>query len=248
MKNDIGSIKNFEDLVLLYYRYKDTITFEITVISIIVLASLFLILKVVIPQVENWFSINTEVESERSTIAQLKSNASVLATASDPVLDEQVGVVSSALPFQKDFTGILNAVNAASANSGVVLDDYSFQVGNLSTKSAQLAPNTSITLKLLIKGDIDHVQSFIKEIQEKVPLSEVVNTNFSLDGSALEILFYYKIVPQQTQVTYTNQLPSLSGQKATLLNTLQTWENASNGSGSIDVVPVLQASGSAEPF
>lgn len=247
MKNDIGSIKNFEDILLLYYRYKDTIAFEVSVISIIVLASLFLIVKVVIPQVGNWFSLNAEVESEKTTITQLQANKTVLATASDPVLDEQVGVVSSALPSQKDFTGVLNAVNAASANSGITLDDYSFQVGNLSTKSAQLSQGTSILLKLLLKGDIDHVQNFIKEIQEKVPLSEVVSTNFSLDGSALEILFYYKLTPPQTTVSYTNPLPSLSGEKATLLDTLKTWKDATvNESGGANQVPVSTAS--AEPF
>lgn len=246
MKNDIGSIKNFEDIVLLYYRYKDTVVFEVSVISIIVLASFFLIIKVVVPQVENWFSINSEVASEKTTINQLRANKAMLVLADDAALNQDVAVVSSALPFQKDFTGVLNAVNAASANAGVVLDDYSFQVGNLSTKSAQLNQGTSMSLKLLIKGDIDHVQNFIKEIQEKLPLSEVVNTTYSVDGSALEILFYYKLTPKQTQVSYTNPLPNLSGEKATLLDTLTKWKDASNGGG--DLVPVEPASGSAEPF
>jgi hypothetical protein len=247
MKNDLGSIKNFEDIVLLYYRYKDTVVFEVSVISIIILASFFLLVKVVVPQVENWFSINAEVTEEQTTISQLRANKSALVTADDSLLNQDVAVVSSALPFQKDFTGVLNAVNAASANAGVVLDDYSFQVGNLSTKSAQLSQGTSLTLKLSLKGGIEEIQGFIKEIQQKLPLAEVVSTSYSENGSALEVLFFYKLTPKQTQVSYTNPLPILTGDKETLLNTLAKWKDASNGSGS-DLVPVTPASGSAEPF
>lgn len=246
MKNDIKDIKNFGDLVLLYYRYKDTPIFSYSVIGVIFFFSILLLVKVIFPQMSNWTSLNTEVAAKNDEIKTLQANTLAVSNSADSTLNEQFALASAALPYEKDFTGILNAINAASSHAGIVLDDYSFQVGDLSTKSAKLAQQTSMSLKLSIKGDIDHVEDFIKEIQEKLPLSEVVTTNFSLDGSALEVLFYYKIVPGKTQVTYTQPLPSISGDKATLLQTLKKWQDSTGTP--VTQTPDQVSSGSAEPF
>ncbi|GIW61790.1 MAG: hypothetical protein KatS3mg089_0642 [Patescibacteria group bacterium] len=216
-------MKNSAQLLMYYYRYKDSLWFSLGVIGVIFLVSAGLIIFIVFPQIQSWFSLQSEVNATRSRIAILKSNQSLLTSTSDNVLSKQFDIVKSALPYEKDFVGILEAINTATLKSGVVLNDFSFQVGDLSTKSAQLSPQTAISIQLSLIGELARIEEFLKEIYEKVPLAEVIKASYTKGGSSVSLIYFYKIAPEQIQLSYVQPIKSISGNHLLLLKTLEEW-------------------------
>lgn len=217
-------MKNSSQLLMYYYRYKDSLWFSLGVIGVIFLVSAGLIIFIVFPQIQSWFSLQSEVSATKSRISILKSNQSLLTSTSDIVLSRQFDIVKSALPYEKDFVGILEAINTATLKSGVVLNDFSFQVGDLSSKSAQLSPQTAISIQLSLVGELTRIEEFLKEIYEKVPLAEVIKASYTKGGSSISLIYFYKIAPEQIQLSYVQPIKSISGNHLLLLKTLEEWK------------------------
>lgn len=217
-------LRKKEDLLLLYYRYKDTPLFAASISILLLLVSFVLFLKVILPQLQNWFSIRDEVAASRQRIKTLTDNQLYITSVNTTDLDTNFKIAASALPFEKDYTGILNAINAATITTGATLDDYSLKVGNLSTKSAQLKGENSISLELSIQGSLDVLVAFLDEIYRKVPLAEVVDVQYNEGNSTIGLLFYYDILPGQQQVKFTQPLVPLSADNMSLLSELETWK------------------------
>lgn len=219
-------LKRKEDLRLLYFRYKDSPFFAISVVVLISFVSLLLLIKVVIPQLQNWFSIRDEVVATRERIQVLTDNQFFITNASTVELENNFRIAAAALPFEKDFPGVLNAINAASVTTGAILDDYSFQVGNLSTKSAELNKQASISLELNMQGSLNVIEAFLQEIYTKLPLAEVVGVGYSEGTASIRLLFYYKVIPGQINVTYTRPLTPLGTESLALIEQLKQWREA----------------------
>lgn len=202
---------------VLYERYR-----EYLVPFVAIFVCLVLILKIVIPQVQDFIATLNQAKEMQKEILVLKNNVQFLTSLSDSKLDSQMRIASSALPAEKDFAGILNAITAASARAGVSLGDFSFAVGELSTKSAQIAGQPSIQVALTVSGDAFLAQRFIQELSKTVPLSEVLNVAISGRSSALTTVFYYKVFPP-IQFVATKPIFALSQSEEQLLNKLSSW-------------------------
>lgn len=236
-------MKYSSQFLMYYYRYKDSVRFSLGVIGGIFLITASLILFIVFPQIQSWFSLQSEVNATKSRISILKSNQSLLTSTSDPVLSKQFDIVKSALPYEKDFVGILEAINTATVKSGVVLNDFSFQVGDLSTKSAQLLPQTAISIQLSLIGELTRIEEFLKEIYEKVPLAEVIKVSYTKGGSSISLIYFYKIAPTQIQLSYIQPIKSMNENHFLLLKTLEEWR-ASRQS----IIPRSSQSAEFTPF
>lgn len=202
---------------ILYERYREYIA-PVAVIFV----CFVLIIKIIIPQVHDFVATLNIVKEMQEQIAVLKNNVQFLTSLEDQALDSQMQIASSALPMEKDFAGILNAITTASARSGVSLGDFSFAVGELSTKSAQLARQPTIAVTLTVGGDAFLAQRFIQELAKTVPLSEVLNVAVSGRSSSLTTVFYYKVFPP-IQFDATKPLSALSQNEEQLLNKLSSW-------------------------
>lgn len=202
---------------VLYERYREYLA-PLAVIFV----CLVLILKIVIPQVQDFIGTLNTVKEMQSQITVLKNNVQFLTSLDDSVLDSKMRVASSALPAEKDFAGILNAITTASVRSGVSLGDFSFAVGELSTKSAQLAGQPSIQVALTVSGDAFLAQRFIQELLKTVPLSEILNVAISGRSSSLTTVFYYKVFPP---IHFDGAKPifALLQNEEQLLNKLSSW-------------------------
>lgn len=227
MLNELNSVRSFGDIRLIYFKYKDTPYFTLGVIIIVVLIGLLLIWEAIIPQVGSWFSIQTEVKRLNTEISLLKSNQTLLDSMNGPQLEEQFSVATAALPYEKDYAGVISSIDDATILSGMQRDDYSLQIGDLSTKSAQLAPETSLSVKIALKGTVEQMQHFLEEINKKLPLSEVVTISYGNSGATIELIYFYKYLPNNLQVVLTNPIKSLTPSQTTLLKTLGTWKQSS---------------------
>jgi hypothetical protein len=240
----LPTIHSLEDFRFLYFKYKDTIGFTIGIILLLITITIIVFIKVVMPTAGNWFSIQHEVDDTKNRIALLTSNQNKLASIDEVVVTRQFVTATEALPYEKNYAGFVSAIDNATLISGMRRDDYSFVVGNLSTKSAQLSPNTAIPVKIALKGDIDKLLIFLQTLQKTVPLSEIVLVSAHNSSANVEINFFYKHKSENLQIPYTDPIRILTTKNDAVLKTLDGWLEQSSGV-SPAITPDDIASGSA---
>lgn len=211
-----------------YYRYKDSPTFSFSIIGVTIVVCLILIVQVIIPQVQTWFSIRDEVIATTDRITVIRNNLAYMSNLDKTLLDKQLETATAAVPPQKDFSSILNAIFEAALQSGVSLGDFSFNVGNVSATAAGAPKDASqkdlsaIEVTLVLSSNLDGGKRFLTKIKEKLPLSEVVKLEGNLQATTVTIRFFQKplakIVYQDTQ-----PLPPVSPQHQQLLQQLSSW-------------------------
>lgn len=217
-----------------YYRFKDSPYYSLVLISSIILVCVILLFKVIIPQIEDWFSIRHEVIATQDRLKVLRSNVNYMNNIDRGMLDSQLHVATTALPTEKDFGNVLMAISDASIKSGIELEDYAFQVGDIGTASAKLVPDDkmlpTIKVTMEVDGSIDALNIFIKEIQKKLPLSEVTNVEADGLSTTLSIQFFQK--PIKTIVfNDTDAIQPLQDSKRLLLQQLSGWQTTTVDTG-----------------
>ncbi len=217
---------SLDSLRILYFRYKETPYYSISIFLLCLLIGIVLIFRVIIPQFESWFSINTEVESTRARIKILEDNIRLLGTLDDASLSKTITITSDALPFDKSFTGIVDALSSAANDASVSISDYGFNLGELSTPSAQLNQFYKVPIRITVYGDIPTAKIFIQKLNEKIPLSEVESWDGSKGGSNISLLFYYKGFPN-ILLNDLAPLQPISVDQQALLEKLQAWKPVS---------------------
>ena len=212
-----------------YYRYKDSPYFSFSIIGITIVVCLILIVQIIIPQLQTWFSIRDEVVATRERISVLRNNLAFMGSLDRTLLNTQLETATAALPPQKDFSAILNAIFESALQSGVSLGDFSFNVGNVSAAAAGKPGDasqkdlSSIEVTLVLSSNLDGAKRFLTKIKEKLPLSEVVKLEGNLQSTTVTIRFFQKpfakIVYQDTQ-----PLPPVSSVNQQLLQQLSGWK------------------------
>lgn len=215
MKEGIG------DFNKLYWRYKDYL-----LPIFIIFASIILFAQFVIPQAQEMFAIRTEESAIRNNIDTLRKNLDFLSSLNDSNLNSQLQTVSSALPQEKDFVGILNAISTASFNSGVMVDDYVFQVGDLSPKLGKGDSRPSLSILLALRGGgVNGAKNFLAQLSKTVPISETSDIQMTKGSSKVTVVFYYRPIPPIIY-NYTSLMKPLDSNEKSTLEKLSTWKSA----------------------
>jgi hypothetical protein len=227
-----------------YYRYRDSEYFTLGIVGVSIVVCLALIFTFIIPEISQWFSIQTEVATAQQRISVLQNNINFMNNLNKGTIDEQLQVASQALPPQKDFGIILQSISSAALSSGVALGDYTFSVGNItSTKvipvssTANQVPGLPVTV--IITGSFEQVRRFIGAIENNSPIAEVISIDGSGKTISLTIQFYEKPFPTLS-VTGDTPLIQLSPKQSALLKQLANGQKKS-GAGTIPQ-PVSSAS------
>ncbi|MBI5044475.1 MAG: hypothetical protein HZC02_00975 [Candidatus Levybacteria bacterium] len=224
MLNELNNIRSLEDIRILYFKYKDAPQFSLALSVLIAVVVIVVVGKFVMPQIDRWFSIQNELKATNDRIDTLQKNISLVNSLSDQVIATDYDLAKKALPYVKDYTSIINTINYLAISSSVSLDDYTFQVGNLSTTSANLSPETAISVKVTIKGTIAQFQTFLQKVNEVLPLAEIVNVSYSNNSGDLGMIFFYKYLPKETQITYTDPLRVIDQDKLQTIEMLKKWD------------------------
>ena len=238
------------DLRFLYYRYKDSTYYSITIFIFIIIVCILLLINVVMPQVSKYFSIREEVINQRVKIKTINDNTNFIGTLDKQTLDSQLRVASLALPPDQDVSGILSAISDASVRSGVTIGDYHFTLVEAPSKVAgqKMVPVhdlLTVDLKLTLVGNINRIKMFLTQIKEKLPLSEVSEIEYNNNTATISIKFFYKLFPD---ISFKEDVPltHLADQKRQLIDTLRNWQTLpieSSGfpdvSGSASAVPLF---------
>lgn len=220
MKNEFNLDQN--TIKILYTRYK-----EFLLPIIIILVCVFLFLKLIIPQIQELLLERNQASEAREKIAVLKKNLNILSKIDEGDQNLKLQVAASALPAEKDFAGILNAISTASNKAGVFAGDFTFQVGELSTKSAQTKVLPSLNLTLNIQSGVSGLRRFLSELSKTLPVSEVQDVRVGSNLSTVTINFYYKPLSFK-KFNYDTPLKPLSSQNSALLKKISSWQSAAS--------------------
>lgn len=207
------------DINTLKFLYERQKAFIIPVIVIVV--CFILLLKFITPQFQALFTLGREAKKDSSRINVLKNNLNLLSSLSDSTLDSQVQILTVALPTNKDFIGIIDAISYASSVAGVNVADFQLQIGDLSQVSDTSA-FSSISLNLSVNGSVDDINRFIKALYTTLPLSEITSIGVGNTSSTVAINFSYKPLPP---VTYNDATPihPIPNSGLTLINKLSNF-------------------------
>jgi hypothetical protein len=231
-----------------YYRFRDSEYYSLVVIGFTLLICFVLIFNIIVPEVTHWFSIRDEVIATRQRISILQQNINFINNQDKGVLNTQLQTVSHALPPEKNFSYMLNAISNSAATSGVSLNDYAFQVGNVTTGQSnagdvQRKGLSTIEITVVVNGSVDSVRRFIQSLNKNLPLSEVTSVNGTGENVAVRLQFYQKPF---ANVNFTGETPltGLPAKKEELLQTISNWDNTSEQnlsaqSGSRSAVPLF---------
>jgi len=226
MLRDISTIRTFEDIRLFYFKYKDLPEFRLAGVLVVFLLGALIVWKGILPQTHDWFSVQDEIKATKERVSQLQANQSLIEGMAQSKLDKDYAVAATALPYQKDYAGMIESIDGATTVSNMERNDYSIEIGNLSTKSAQLSPQTTITVKVSLQGDAAGLQKFLSQLTKELPLSEVVSVEYTDMAVSLEVNFFYKYLSPSTKFPYTNPIQTLSPNNQKLLKDLAIWQNA----------------------
>lgn len=190
----------------------------------IIIASLLLFFYVIIPQITSFTDLQKQMEKESQKLTVLRSNINYLSNLDSNSLDANFKTATNTLPKEKDFVGVLSAVNEASGRSSVSLGDYQFKVGDLGVAKATLKGLPFLEIDLNIVGNSSDLIRFIKELQKTIPISDVVNGGTSGPSAFLTVRFYYLSLPSVSLASDTAIRPIATNEEAILKN-LATWNN-----------------------
>lgn len=204
-------------LKFLYERYK-----AFTIPAVVILVSFILLITFIVPQFQALFTLSNDAKKDSTKIIVLKNNLNLLSTLTDSTLDPQLEIVHAALPTNKDFVGIINAISYASSISGVNFGDFQLEIGDLSNAPKDTEKFSSISLNLSINGNANDANKFIRVLYTTFPLSEVTSINLGNTSSNVAINFYYKPLPP-VKYSDNNPIKRIPSSRLKLINDLSNF-------------------------
>jgi hypothetical protein len=231
-----------------YYRFRDSMYYSFTLIVFPILLCGVLIFSLIIPEISDWLSIRREVLAVKEKITILQNNIAFMSNLDRTTLNGQLQTATTVLPSVKDFSVMLNAINDASVVSGISLDDFTFQVGDI-TSSADKEGDTRfqnigvIQITFVARGKLDQIKRFIVALRNCAPLSEVISLDGNGETVSVSVQFYQKFMPRLTIIA-DKPLQPISAMELGLLEQIATLKFSQGRQEIIDV----PASASAIPL
>ena len=163
----------------------------------VIFTSILLLIFFIFPELNGYFQKREAVLMEQGKLNNLKESLSAISSIDDSILSQDLEIVSRALPPNKDFAAILNAISQAASVTGVSLGDFEFQIGDITKTNTTPASTPSIKISLNITADTLSTVAFLKELEKSVPISQVAGAKSSGSFASIEVVFYYKPFPPQ---------------------------------------------------
>lgn len=232
--------------VILYQKYK---AYIVSLVILVVCAALAY--YVIVPQYEDLQQTWVKEQALRSKNKILGDNVVLLQKLDDTDLDSKLKTVTSALPVEKDYAGILISVPNTAAIARTAIGDFSFVVGDLEpTQKNRSTSDETIDVDLLLKGSEDATKLFLQTLAKVFPIAAADNLSIgSADNVSLETQFYAKLLPK---FKYDDEKPlqPLTAKENALLGELTVWQNQNpqrtNQPVALPVTPATVATPAAE--
>lgn len=208
----------------IYVKYKK----QILPLTSIVL-SLFIIVRVILPQLFSISETNTVISSKIQELETLNNSIRVLGAARDDEASRDLTLSTNALPTSKDIVKIFGALSSAARTSNTELNEFSLKIGGVFGKetgtgdiSAIGVPRVSVTAKVS-STDASNLSQFAQKLVQTLPLSEIKRIDTVGNLGTFEINFYYKPIDLNL-VSKKDKVTPLSQAERNILNQLTEWD------------------------
>lgn len=216
-----------KELEQYYKKYKDTL-----LPSAILLVSLFVFFKVIIPQISLISDLHTKMNDENQKITQLSTAINTINSYPPQTLDTNLSDAGSALPYNKNILSIFLALNSLSTTYSVNIDAFSLKVGGIYTTDKTTptqdltkgigVPSVEVTAQVSSSDPKDIIR-FSNSLYQAFPLSQVKNLQFSGNQGSFDLDFFYKPYDLNYIGNDANVTPLNTGETQ-LLQTLDQWK------------------------
>src|SRR5258706_715868 len=173
MKTDIVNLDQ-QMFKILYEHYRSYIIPLVTIIVCVLVGWLF-----IVPQIKAYQVLQVQIKEEKQKVDALSKNYDILSSIDGDALTDKMNIIAEALPDSKDFVGILRSFSVAASVSGVTLGDYALTVGDVSSKIPHSATDLSLSVAVVVEGELSKIESFIATLQKQFPLSNVSKVSLS---------------------------------------------------------------------
>lgn len=209
-----------ESLKLLYLENKE---FSLPFLAIGISFILFFVF--ILPQVLSFPSKKTSRDQEVVRLNEIKVAKLLLAGVNERALDTQIELATNALPSEKDYGAILNAITKAANLSNSQLDGYGFFGSSTAQPAAAKNKTPNLTFKISINGDPKQVVKFVNELYKTSPVAGLTNIEYGGGITELTVEFYYKAFAPE--VTSSEILPrELTVKEKETLEKISDWNQA----------------------
>ena len=218
MKNKINI--DVETLRIIYKKYKKHITYGGIIFVCIIVFLLFVISNILqLPSIKE--TRDLEIKKRDALLKNLKT----ISLIDSSILDSEFEIATQALPEDKDFEGIINAISIAASKAGVSLNDYDFEVGSITDAQASVGGYPFLKLVLSVRADPETLTIFLDNLATTIPLSEVINIEHNSGLSSVTTVFYYKPY-SPSNATDEAELNQLTAKEKELLDTISGWNSS----------------------
>lgn len=161
---------------------------------------IFLTLKFLLPQLDSLFVTRDTLAKTSSRRVALQTKLDILEGLNRPETNQKLDTLNKALPNQKDIGTMVGSLQYTSGKANVNLGSFSIIVGSLATASGAVSKIgiPTIQFNLNIRGDIDDVSPFLRELNNIFPVLQVGTISFSGESAIITLSYFYK--PQVSQV------------------------------------------------
>lgn len=197
---------------------------------------------VVVPCVQDILEKREQIVIER----QLANDLEIRLKRAKAVKNTSLEKLEKILPSHKPGLTMMNEIEKICLKSGILLDSFAINPGNISTPSALTKEVSAIDLQISVKAKITDFQVFLKNIKENSPQMSVKSFSYTYDtyrqddtlNISLPMVAYY-----QPLITSASGSLELTEKEEKALRKL-TENLPDNGSGADTNIPV----GKSNPF
>jgi hypothetical protein len=211
------------ELYQTYTKYKQQI-----LPLLLAILSIFIVLRVILPQISSISETNSLIESKQQELNTLLSSLRVLETTPDDTLENDFAIAGSALPISKDVSRLVEAMNSAARASNTKLGEFSFKIGgvfgkeNASGETSDIGVPQASVVTRVSSDDPYSLILFAEKLSQTLPLSEIRKIDTVGNTGVFEVEFYYKPVDVNL-ISRTDRVLPLNQNDRNLLNQLKEW-------------------------
>ncbi len=215
----------------------------------------------IVPFIQRTIELFRDVNVVRSHVEKLQEKSSVLATIDELQFENQLNILTSAVPIEPSLATILITLEQISERSGAQLISFTIESSeSLATQSGSLeeqkdrskGQGTQLPFSVVIGGSFEQIQTFLR-------FAHTVRRFFSIHGVRAQLneddnqlratlsvdAFYLPLSKKHQQET----LRPITDEEYAILSKVQEYQDMGNIQlGSADVLPNTPLEGRANPF
>lgn len=192
-------------------------------------------LYVFLPKFREYQKIKKEIEAQDQKIVVLTQKFNDLNALSEKELQDNVDLSLRAVPAEKDFYIVVKNIKNIFGQEGVLLPEFQFNVGEVSTQSAKATGQPeSFEVKLAFFGPVDKVEKVISRLENSLPLLSVDSFKLTSESSSpsgqlgnyrgtMSLKSYFALLPK-TLGAIDQELPKINSQQKKQLEGLSAFE------------------------